>query len=524
MKRVVSLFTLLLSIFLLASCGNSPSETAKKPADHEHIALADAAVSPTCTESGLTAGSHCSICGESLHAQKEIPPLGHSEYTNNGLVPTCTETGYSDSSHCTVCGELLKKEEQLPALGHTIQAEPALAPTCTTGGYPERSKCTVCNEILAEAKPLAPLGHTPSDWIVTDVTEEEKQEGKTATKHKECTRCLTALTEELPLYFDTKLQYTREGNIISFGSYPQTQVTDASLIPILNSMAGALPTATDRNNWTSYNYYKRDNQTGMATNKEDYAWYIDIQHNGEKYRGVYFSEYRSIATTRSFYDKYDTNQIDNGYHTGTTYWFLYEPIRWRILEEQSGKALLLCESILDCREYHFSNSDTEKNGTTVYANNYADSSVRAWLNDSFYHTAFDSEEKAMIPPSIIDNGASSVYNSEYDLNYICENTSDHVSLPSYSDLNNTVYGFGASIYDADRQKTATDYAKCQGIGVNRQSDFKSYSNWWMRSPVDFFIGEKHYGSYSWISDFQGVTNPSYCCNYNGIAVTIWILL
>lgn len=37
----------------------------------------DAAVSPTCTETGLTEGSHCSVCGKTVVKQEEIPAKGH---------------------------------------------------------------------------------------------------------------------------------------------------------------------------------------------------------------------------------------------------------------------------------------------------------------------------------------------------------------------------------------------------------------------------------------------------------------
>ena len=37
----------------------------------------DAAVAPTCTETGLTAGSHCTRCDHKV-AQEEVPATGHS--------------------------------------------------------------------------------------------------------------------------------------------------------------------------------------------------------------------------------------------------------------------------------------------------------------------------------------------------------------------------------------------------------------------------------------------------------------
>ena len=40
-----------------------------------HTVVVDAAVAPTYTESGLTEGAHCSICGTVLIAQEIIPKL-----------------------------------------------------------------------------------------------------------------------------------------------------------------------------------------------------------------------------------------------------------------------------------------------------------------------------------------------------------------------------------------------------------------------------------------------------------------
>jgi hypothetical protein len=59
-----------------------------------HTEATDAAVPATCTETGLTAGKHCSTCGETIVAQKETSALGHD--WDAGTITkeaTCTETG-----------------------------------------------------------------------------------------------------------------------------------------------------------------------------------------------------------------------------------------------------------------------------------------------------------------------------------------------------------------------------------------------------------------------------------------------
>ena len=86
-------------------------------------------VAATCTETGLTEGSKCSVCGEILVAQTEIAKLPHTPQALQITPATCTKDGKVGSVACTVCGTILAGEKRIPAKHHYVD------------GY-----CTVCEK------------------------------------------------------------------------------------------------------------------------------------------------------------------------------------------------------------------------------------------------------------------------------------------------------------------------------------------------------------------------------------------
>ena len=64
----------------------------------------------TCTEAGLTEGTVCTLCGETLTAQDAIPAAGHTEVVDEAVAPTCTETGLTEGKHCSVCNAVRSEE------------------------------------------------------------------------------------------------------------------------------------------------------------------------------------------------------------------------------------------------------------------------------------------------------------------------------------------------------------------------------------------------------------------------------
>ena len=91
--------------------------------EHVHTEVKDPAVAPTCTKSGLTEGSHCSVCGEVIKKQETVAATGHTVVIDKGIPATKTEDGLTEGSHCSVCGEVIKAQKVIPAYGEHLWKE-----------------------------------------------------------------------------------------------------------------------------------------------------------------------------------------------------------------------------------------------------------------------------------------------------------------------------------------------------------------------------------------------------------------
>ena len=172
----------------------------------------------TCTESGLTDGKKCTVCGKTTVEQAVIPAPGHDLVHHVGQEPTCTEPGWEAYDTCTRCdyttyaelpaGHLLVHHDakeptcaepgwdaydtcsrcdyttyrELPELDHDLVHHEAKAPTCTEPGWDAYDTCSRCDYTTYE---LIPAGHD----IVTDaaVPATCTEDGLTEGSH--CSRC-----------------------------------------------------------------------------------------------------------------------------------------------------------------------------------------------------------------------------------------------------------------------------------------------------------------------------------------------
>ena len=271
--------------------------------------------------------------------------------------------------------------------------------------------------------------------------------------------------------FETTL---KNGDVFTLGSYPQTKVTDPNLSKELSDKYSGI----NSNSWMPFS------QVDM--------WYLDVDADKDgkyDYRGIQMDGYRPYSTslygTATRNDPENTEQDENGYFSGNTYWFKYEPLQWTVLDAKSG--LSLCNKIIDAREfnrgqwtnpqsdpysigYQFGYADYEYKHLTV---DWDYSNLRTWLSGSapeslgdYFMKFFTTEEKSKIRQA--DNR-----NSNSAIGYTADNTTDSAFILSFAEASQ--YGIGwmdNAVYPSNPlfAKEGTDYAKCQGLWVCRSGD------------------------------------------------------
>ncbi len=161
-----------------------------------------------------------------------------------------------------------------------------------------------------------------------------------------------------------------------------------------------------------------------------------------------------------------------------------------MLSSVSGELFVMAEKILDSKAYN----QVQTNVT------WETCTMRSWLNNDFYNTAFSSTEKLQINTSTVVNA-----NNPWRGTNGGNNTSDKLFFLSYADTINTSYGFSSSYSSSDtaRRAQGTDFSKSGGLYVTTSSSYLGNSNWWLRSPGDlpsnaglvYYDGYVHYNYY-----------------------------
>ena len=221
----------------------------------------------------------------------------------------------------------------------------------------------------------------------------------------------------------TEKQYKRASNTIFFGEYPQTIA--------------------------SYDAVK---EMQLIHDREGY---YKSNYDGERYAKI-------VATP---YTKDYTLSDKSLVKSGALYFFKVEPIKWRIIKDKEGKALILTDMILDHNQFDFK------------SNAWFNSEIRAWLNKYFYNKAFTPLQKTIIENTKLDNKTTGYYPSEQ------EETRDKIFLLSLRDVLNEEYGFSSSdqYQDPTRRGLTSDYCRCKGVWINPDNAYYGNGYWWLLS-------------------------------------------
>ena len=91
---------------------------------------------PTCVAEGEKEGV-CTACGDTV--TDTVPALGHTEVIDAATEPTCTESGLTEGKHCSVCDEVIVEQQTVAALGHDMGEWTGV------GGNTEERECSRCD-------------------------------------------------------------------------------------------------------------------------------------------------------------------------------------------------------------------------------------------------------------------------------------------------------------------------------------------------------------------------------------------
>lgn len=245
------------------------------------------------------------------------------------------------------------------------------------------------------------------------------------------------------------LQDTTTWSYVYFGSYPQTEVTDSTIISAIDSAISS--------------------GNGIAADAGTDVW-IDC------------TKYRRISKKDTNYDGYFDWVTNNGYR-----YFKWERIKWRVLKNDGTTLFVLADRGLDCKDYH------DDGGNITWEN----STVRDWLNNSFYTTAFSTNEQSAIVTQNVVND---------DNSYGGNNTNDNVYLLSIGEVTNADYGFCSdySVWSASRWMQPSNYAHARGTATYSSGSTGNIPDcdWWLRSP-GYYNGNAAYVDYDGGVDRSG---------------------
>ncbi|MCM1159242.1 MAG: leucine-rich repeat protein [Bacteroidales bacterium] len=194
--------------------------------------------------------------------------------------------------------------------------------------------------------------------------------------------------------------------------------------------------------------------------------------NGRKYQRMSYDMIpEDINITRERWNHY----CPEGY-----LYFLYEPVKWRILENNNGTLFLLSDKALDARRYD-----------SGYSATWETSELRKWLNDDGSKEVTYISSKHYDTPGILLRGFTAEERSRIKITHLQQDvnpeygtsngadTEDKVFILNYTESTNIKYGFcdvkRSSRNCSSRDIANTDYAmRMHPYGYFGREDFAEF--------------------------------------------------
>lgn len=155
--------------------------------------------------------------------------------------------------------------------------------------------------------------------------------------------------------------------------------------------------------------------------------------------------------------RFGTYEQDNDISNGK------EDIEWRVLAKENNRILVISDKALDCQLYNVINDDVTWKTCTL----------RKWLNDDFFNSAFTDAEKMCIPTVTVTADKNPKYST-----YSGKTTKDKIFLLSTKEADEYF------VDDEERKCIPTDYAIAQGVYTSDNHTINGVATcwWWLRSP------------------------------------------
>jgi hypothetical protein len=166
-------------------------------------------------------------------------------------------------------------------------------------------------------------------------------------------------------------------------------------------------------------------------------------------------------------------------------------ITWYVLDEQDGKTLLISEEVLDAQPYDDGDEGYEWQNVSQRPTtdvDWADCSLRTWLNSDFMNTAFTADEQASIVETDTTTAKSNTVHSADDAAdasvHTTEATTDKVFILDVAEARQYFNNSAARI------ALPTSYAVSEGVYTGIASNDNTVdgaASWWLRS-VGYYSG------------------------------------